>query len=211
MIDAMRRLATGRPLPDTILGACRLESGAVDAFGGEAIIHAFRCAPLRDAELASGLACPTATVLASADEAVFADVHSGRLGRLWRVGQNGVASGEPGVAVAFDTDLHQTRADVFLRAADHPALSGDAGERVRAAGLAILEAATSQSFRARAFVIRAFGDVASGAALFAFQALGAEPVRLPSLTHAVAVWSGDNLRLVCDRPVQRDLRTRLFA
>lgn len=209
-VDALRALAIGRPLPDSILGACRLESGAVDAFGSEAIADAFRGSPLRDIELSTGLMCPSAAVLVTADEAVFADVYSGRVGRLWRIGQED-GGGEPAVAVAFDTDLHQTRADVFLRAADFPALAAGGCDRVREAGLAILDAVRPSSFRARVFAIRAFGNATSGAALFAIHALAAEPVRHPSLTHAVGVWSGAGLRLVQDRAVVRDLRTRLVA
>ena len=76
---------------------------------------------------------------------------------------------------------------------------------------AILDAVRPSSFRARVFAIRAFGNATSGAALFAIHALAAEPVRHPSLTHAVGVWSGAGLRLVQDRAVVRDLRTRLFA
>jgi len=210
-ISALRALAAGRPLADSILGACRLESGCVDAFGSEAVGDAFRRAPIDNVEVGDALSCKTCAVVMTRDAAVFADVYESRLGRLWRIGQGATDLGEPAIAVAFDTDLHQTRADVFLAAADHPALSLDCEQRVREAGLALLDDSAFPNFRARAFVIRAFGDDASGAALFAIHALAEEPVRRPSLTHAVAMWQNGKLRSVRDPVAHRDLLTRIVA
>ena len=88
-IAALRALAAGRPLPDSILGACRLESGNIDAFGSEAIGDAFRRVPLAEVSLAEGAECATAALLLTHDEALFADIYDGRIGRLWRIGQRG--------------------------------------------------------------------------------------------------------------------------
>ena len=206
---ALRALAAGVPLADTILGACRLESGNVDAFGSEAVAAALHRAPLPQAEAATGIDCATAAALMTSEEALFADVYDGRLGRLWRVGQASPGQPEPAVSVAFDTDLHQTRADVFVVAVDHPALSVDALEQVAAAGRELIRNPAFPAFRIRVFAIRAFGDAAAGAALFACHALAGDPIRTPSLALAVACWHDGNVRIVQDQPEERDLRTRI--
>lgn len=187
-----------------VLGACRLESGGVDVFGSEAVIDAFRRAPLA---LDGAVLVDSAqgAALFAGGEAVFADLYGAHIGRLWRVGQAGPGTPEPAVGVAFDPDLAQARAAVLFAASDHPGLAADAAARVAAAGRTIID--DPAQFRARAFVVRAFGDARSGAALFAVHALAAQFVRTASLTMAAACWDGDAVRIVRDaasRPVADD-------
>ena len=191
--DTLRALVHGDG--GAVLGACRLESGGADVFGGEAVGDAFRRARLArdDAEI---VAATAGIALFAAGEAVFADVYGPHIGRLWRVGQVDPGSGEPAVSVAFDPDLAQARAAVLFAASDHPELAGDAVEHVDAAGRAII--ADAGFFRARAFVVRAFGDARRGVALFAVHSLAAGPVRTPGLALAAALWDGDMVRIVRD-------------
>ncbi len=181
-----------------VLGACRLESGGADAFGGEAVGDAFRRAPVAGLDAAAIVASPLHLALFADAEAVFADLYGAHIGRLWRVGQTDPGPPEPTVGVAFDPDLRQARAGVFFAAADHPDLAVDAATRVEAAGHALIAAATT--FRSRVFVVRAMGDAARGAALFAVHTLAAPPVRLPGLTMAAARWDGETVQLVRDSP-----------
>lgn len=180
-----------------VLGACRLESGGVDVFGSEAIIDAFRRAPLPlddavSVENARGVA------LFASGEAVFADLYDGYIGRLWRVGQADPGTLEPAVGVAFDPDLAQARATVLFAASDHPDLAADAAARVEAAGRTIID--DPAQFRARACVVRAFGDATTGAALYAVHGLAAGVVRTPSLAMAAACWNDEGFRIVRDHP-----------
>lgn len=180
-----------------LLGACRLESGGVDAFGSEAVIDAFRRAPLPldDAVLVEG--GQGAAVFASG-EAVFADLYGAHIGRLWRVGQADPGTPEPGISVAFDPDLTQAWIPVLFAASDHPDLAADAAARVEEAGRTIVE--HPALFRARAFVVRAFGDAQSGAALYAVHGLAAGVVRTALLTMAAACWKDGDFRIVRDPP-----------
>lgn len=180
-----------------VLGACRLESGGVDVFGSEAVIDAFRRKPLPldDAVL---IESPNGAALFASGEAVFADLYNGHIGRLWRVGQVNPGTPEPAVGVAFDPDLAQARAAVLFAASDHPDLTADAGARVEAAGRSIID--DPAQFRARAFVVRAFGDATTGAALYAVHGLAAGVVRTASLIMAAACWNDEDFRIVRDHP-----------
>ncbi|QMW21885.1 hypothetical protein [Sandaracinobacteroides saxicola] len=203
--DTLRALAAGTAAP--VLPACRLESGNTDHFGAEAIADAFRRAPLTD--LAVALEAPGHLALFGETQALFADLHGAHIARLWRIGQPDPGAGEPAVSVAFDTDLHQARADLFIAATDHPALDPAALPRLRSLALALL--AGSPGFRTRAFAVRAFGTAGQGAALLALHALAANPVRAPSLTMAALRWDGEDSQTLCDPLIPRDLRIRIVA
>lgn len=198
-LDNLRALAAGAPVAAGVLGACRLESGNVDAFGIEAVGQAFRRAPLAGAE-ASTITAPGHAAIFTETEAIIADLYGDNIARLWRIGEADPGTPEPAVAVAFDTDLHQAPADVFLSAAEHPALDPAALPRIVALGRSLIEdrAPGFATSRARAFAIRAFGDAASGCVLFAIQALAAGPVRTPLLAMAAAHWDGADTRIVRD-------------
>ena len=176
-LATLRALAGGTPVAAGLLGDCRLESSKVDAFGVEAVGDSFRRAPMADAATAIAVEARGAVAIFGATEAIVADVfgdESGRaIGRLWRVGQAAPGMPEPAVGVAFDTDLRQARADVFIDPADHPGLRLAALDRVMALGRGLVDDNTPEFrvFRARAFAVRAFGDGDTGCALFAIHAL----------------------------------------
>ncbi|WP_185965066.1 hypothetical protein [Glacieibacterium frigidum] len=189
-----------------VLGACRLESGGVDAFGSEAVIDAFRRAPL-SLDGATLIESARGAALLTESEAVFADLYGDQIGRLWRVGQADPGTPEPAVAVAFDPDLAQARASVLFAASDHPGLAPDGVPRVEAASRSIID--DPAQFRARAFVVRAFGDAQSGAALYAVHGLAAGVVRTPSLIMAAACWKDEVFRIVRDPPATHVGRVRI--
>lgn len=191
---ALQALLRGDAAP--VLEACRLESGGVDWFGAEAVRDAFRRAPIATADDMEFLDFQTGLALFTEGEALFADLYGDHVGRLWRIGQADPGTPEPAVAVAFDTNLAQARASVLFAASDHPGLAADGAARVAAAGRAIID--DPLQFRARAFVVRAFGDAQSGAALYAVHGLAAGPVRSPSLLMAAACWTGATVRIVRD-------------
>ncbi len=192
----------------SVLPACRLESSGLEAFGAEAIADQFRRAPLKGTDPAFVIEEPGHIALFGDGEALVADLFDAQIGRLWRIGQASPGAAEPAVAVAFDTDLRQARASVFFSAGDHPALAGDGAVRVQAAGLE-LAGDEDANFRTRAFVVRAFGDGTGGCALFAVHALGANPVRTPSLNFAAVRWQGDTRHWVRDAFRPRELHVRI--
>lgn len=199
-LDSLKALVSGKAMPTGILGACRLESGNVDAFGVEAVTNAFRRAPMVDMENCVVVACPGQLALFCKSEAVVADLFGDNIGRLWRIGQNDSGDPEPAVGVAFDPDLRQARADVFVSAAEHPALDPVAIGRIETLGRALIDdpAPEHAAFRARAFAVRAFGDEARGCVLFAIHALATGPIRTPRLTFAAARWDGAANQIVRD-------------
>lgn len=201
ILATLRALAGGASGVAGVLGSCRLESGNVDSFGIEAIGDAFRRAPFADADTAEAVAAPGHLALFGGAEAIVADLVGDHIARLWRIGEADPGTPEPAVGVAFDTDLRQARADVFVAGTDHPALDPAALDRVveLGRGLVHVPAPGLASFRARAFAIRAFGDVHGGCVLFAVHALAAGPVRAPLLSFAAARWNGADARIVHDR------------
>lgn len=199
-LEALRALVRGAPAATGILGDCRLESSGVDAFGIEAVSDNFRRAPMADAQTAMTVEATGTLAIFGVGEAVFADLFGNRIGRLWRVGQADPGTPEPAVAVAFDTDLRQARADVFIDAADHPALNRGGADRATALGRGLVGdmAPEFRAFRARAFTVRAFGNGDAGCALFAIHALSPNPVRTPYLAFAAVRWDGVATQVVRD-------------
>ena len=209
--DTLRALAMGTPMDDSILPACRLESGNVDSFGAEAVGDALRRAPVAALDRAVTIAGPGHCALFTDTEALVADLWDGRIGRLWRIGQRDPWVAEPAVAVAFDPDLRQARADVFVSETDHPALDRGGLDKIASLGRALVHDTRSEyaAYRSRAFVIRAFGDASRGAGLFAIHALAANPVRTPSLTYAAVRWDVAVTQSLRDTIRPRDERVRL--
>lgn len=212
-LDTLRALMCGATVQDGILGACRLESGNVESFGVEAVIGAFRRSPVKDVENCAVVAAPGHLALFNGSEAVVADLFGKNVGRLWRIGQPEPGVPEPAVGVPFDTDLQQIRANVFFSAHEHPALDPAAVGRVAALGRALTEDPDphQNAFRARAFALRAFGDAAQGCALFAIQALAAQPIRTPRLAFAAVRWDKEFTQIVRDPSRARDEHVRIVA
>ena len=212
-LATLRALAGGEAVASGLLGDCRLESGNVDAFGVEAVGDSFRRAPMADAATAMAVEARGALAIFGATEAIVADLFGKTIGRLWRVGQAAPGMPEPAVAVAFDTDLRQARADVFIDPADHPGLDASALDRLMALGRGLIDDSTPEfrTFRARAFVVRAFGGGDTGCALFAIHALAVNPVRTPHLTFAAVHWDGAATRIIRDRVRPRLEHVRIVS
>lgn len=212
-LPTLRMLAAGLPVTAGILGACRLESGNVDAFGIEAVGDAFRRAPVSDAAVADAIEATGHLAIFGRNEAVIADLFGDAIGRLWRVGHGDPGTPEPSVSVAFDTDLRQARADVFVSATDHPALAPEGVARVMAIGRVLVDDRTPEfaAFRTRAFAVRAFGSGTRGCVLFAVHALAPNPARMPSLSFAAARWDGATTQVVRDLVRTRTEHVRIVS
>ena len=198
--ETLRKLIGGDRAA-TVLGACRLESGGVDAFGSEAVLDVFRRAPVGDGAIVASLT----------SVALFPDLYGDHIGRLWRVGQPDPGNTKSAVGVAFDPDLAQARVAVAFAASDHPEPAADAAACLDAAGWTIIEDPACYRARARAFVVRAFSDAHSGAALFAVHGLAAPPVRTPALTMAAARWDGDAVQIVQNAHTPRTVHVRIVG
>ena len=207
-IAAIAAIAMGGT-PEQLLHSCRLEVGGFDAFGVEAISDAFRTDPvsLDGATIAED---PMHFAAVTGDQALFADLYDGNIGRLWRAGRPAPHAPEPFVAVPFDPDLTQARGDIQFASSDHPNLA-DGEARAREAGLAIL-AHDPGAWRSRGFCLRAFGNAGRGAALFAVYRMSGERVRTSGFGYAVAIWDGAELQFAVDAiPAPGDGRVRIAA
>jgi hypothetical protein len=98
--------------------------------------------------------------------------------------------------------LTQARGDVLFAATDHPELATDAVEYVQHAGSRLLQTDNEErdrrAFRARAFVIRAFGDTTGGAALFAVYRLSGNPASQNGFAMAAVRWTTNDVHIVRD-------------
>lgn len=126
-----------------------------------------------------------------ADEAVLiADTYNDRLLRIWHIGAADPCPAEPSIGVAFDTDLFQERRDVAWRPEDHPQLDTGAFEALREIGYGIAHGRAGAEgpahWRTRPFVLRAFSDGPTTAALFAVHRLGSGQERSTGFSFAAA-------------------------
>jgi hypothetical protein len=197
--DELRALLVGQRVPGGLLQTVRLELGGAEHYGEEAVLERGRAAPV-DLTRVEEVHGPAGLALVGDGVAVLADLYGERIGRVWAVGT--LPSGEPeaAVAVAFDADLQQARASVFLDAADHPHAAPDLLDRLSAAGERLVGG--EPGYRARAFLIRAWGNAARGVGLFAVHRLGPGPVRPSGWAYAVVLITAGEQRIVADRPAQ---------
>lgn len=195
VLETITAIGTGRPT-ERLLGNCRLAVGGYDGFGIEAIGDAFRCDPLV-VEQSATTEDERHFALVADGHGLFVDLYDGNVGRLWRVGRPTPHAPEPFIAVAFDPDLRQKRGDLAFDASDHPGLDDGAHDRVREAGLALLDH-DATAWRSRGFCIRAFGSKASGAALFAIYRMSGGVARTNAFGFAIARWHGEQLDLAID-------------
>ena len=195
-------LASGeRPSGGLLPPACT-EAGGGTAYGEEAIVAHFRAAPWAVGQAAAVVEAAGHLAIFDEDAALIADLHPGGVGRMWRLAGDGAVDAEPAIGVPFDPDIRQVRGDVAFRAADHPALAADAAPAVEAAAAALArgwDGVGRAPFRARTFVIRAFGDGMRAAALVAVHRLGGDTVRTIGFTYAAVLIEGDDVRVVRDR------------
>jgi hypothetical protein len=209
--SSLQNLADGTADPHAIWGGCRLEWGGVELFGIEAIADLFQHSPL-PGDSFTQFGGRSFAIMANAELALLGEILDGVIVRLWRTCGTSAVQGEPGIVVAFDTDLLQQRGDVFFAAADHTDLLSDAADFVRDhARAAAQNAASAGFFRPRAFVTRAYGDAAQGAALFTLQGLSAGAVRKPIFARAILIWMNGKHWMVSDALCPHGTVERLLA
>lgn len=209
----LRDVARGiQPKDDGLLGNTRFAWGRTEVVGEEAVVAAFATRPFNlDGELLE-IETPQGAALISRSEALVADLYDGRIGRLWRVGEESAGAAEPRVDVAFDPDLRQERGNLEFRPEDHPDLGVGAATPLLDAGRQLTEQLRSEGkLRVRAFFIRAFGDAGGSAALLAVHALGNETSRTAGFSYAVLGSPGSGLDpwVVREQPEPRDWTPRL--
>lgn len=185
-LDHLRAVGRGEtPADDGLLGNARCAWGRGELLGEESILAAFCARPFGEKD-AVAIETGQGAALVGLEDALIADVHDGRIGRLWRVGKGVSLPHEPAIDVAFDPDMRQLRGDVLFRAEDHPELSSaDAGRVLDAARTHVRELRRGGALRARAFVVRAFSDASATAALLAVHTMGNEASRTAGFAYAI--------------------------
>ncbi len=185
-VDHLRAIARGAAAPDDgLLGNARCGWGKSELIGEESILAAF-CADPFVGDDALAVETDASAAIIGKDDALIADVYDGRIGRLWRVGRGLASPDEPAVHVAFDPDMRQLRGDVHFRAEDHPELDASGAERLLAAARShVDQVRRAGALRARAFVVRAFGDGERGAGLLSVYAMSNASARSVGFSHAV--------------------------
>lgn len=182
-----------------LLHNSRLEGFGGEVFGEEAIRQQFCGNQHELSDGADWLVAERQIAVFDDRGAVFADRMDDRLLRIWRLGPARTPLvPERGVDVAFDADLQQARGDVFARADDHPDLAPGALPQLIEVGIAMLDDAASRPYRARGFLIRAFGQVDDCAGLFAVHALGGGAERTSGFSYAGIRLKGARTTIVRD-------------
>lgn len=205
LVNAARALLAGERTP-LLLHNARAHGWGAEHYGSEAVREQFRADPHTPSDGARSVEVPGHLALFDDRVALVATIGEGGFTRLWRLGPGEPAAAEPRVDVAFDPDLHQTRGDLFWRAQDHPALPTRWHDAVRAAGRALVDAVPAEArapYRARAFLLHAFGGDGAAAALFAVHRLGPDPVRTAGFVHAAALIGTGKSRVVWDLAGER--------
>jgi len=197
-VETLRTLARGERPKAGLLHSCRLDAFGAEVYGEEAIVRTFRRGATAFADAAKVITAPGHIGIFDGETALVADLFDDQVARIWRLGDGVPTVAEPGVSVPFDPDLSQTRGNVLMAPSDHPALAADALPLIIQAGETITRVGVSD-YRARAFLIRAFGTVEAGAALFAVYRLGGDGVLVSGFSMAAAHWAGSMVRLTTDR------------
>jgi hypothetical protein len=211
VLETIRCLATGTRPMGGLLHTARLSALGVEAYGEEAVVESFRAAPLELSNAATIIEAPRHLAIFDGEIALFADVGTGGIARLWWLSAAEPVPDEAGIAVVFNPDLTQARGDVFFAASDHPALAIDAETAVMRAGRALTHDPAEvdrDTFRARAFVTRAFGDASGGAVLFAVYRLTGGPTRQSGFAMAAAHWNAHGMEIVRDKAGEEAIALR---
>jgi hypothetical protein len=207
----LRSLAQGRrPADDGLLGNTRCAWGGAEVLSEEPILAAFAARSFDAAGELAAVETPQSAAIVWADRALVADVYEGRIGRLWRVGDEPAVPPEPAIDVAFDPDMRQERGSVFFRREDHPALDDVAVEPLLATAEDLIEATQAKGkLRVRGFVVRAFGGHDGSVALVSLYSMGNETSRTSSFTYAVVSTGPAGANALSDRPPGREWTPRL--
>lgn len=196
-IADLAALASGRDAAkESLTATCRLEWRGGEAYGEEALLEAFRRAPL---DLAAGTAIETPGALLWSDghSALVVDLYDGRLGRLWRVGPGEAPAREPSISVPFDTDLSQHRRDLLWRPEDHPWLAADRRDAAEALAQRLAEP-TAADHRVRLFVIRACSTPTSVGLLGSIFRMSAAATRTLSFSLVAALATPEGEQIAVD-------------
>jgi len=209
--SSLQAVANGlRPHDDGLIASCRFDWGGGETIGEEAILEAMSARPLLGVADALLIQSPTGAALIGTDDALFADIYDGRIGRLWRVGVASGLGAEPAVDVAFDPDLNQSRGDIMFNAGDHPGLnSAQAATVVKAAHDLLARAHSVPLFRARVFVIRVVAAGPDMAILAAVHRMSGGAVRTGGFGFGVAAICPDKAIWMLDPMPSRPWTTRL--
>ena len=223
-LQTIGEVLAGQPkAAQALLGPCRTWAYGAEAFGGVMACELFARQPAPLSPDTHVVTAETAMAVFDVDaqgreQAVFADLYGGAIGRLWRLGDGVVdAAAEPALFMASDSVMTQVRTDLAFAASDHPNLNaaaipalldltGRVAHADRDGGAPVVEA--------RAFVIRAFSERERAAALFFVeQAAGADVRQRPRfLVGAAFRFSAAGLvhhRIVQDRVAPPPPRFRL--
>ena len=212
-VDHLRALSRGdRPADEGLLGNARCEWRGVEILGEEALLGLFAREPFDPGDEVLFLETAQNAALVGASGAIVADLYGGRIGRLWRLGAGEPGLLEPAVDVAFDPDMSQARCDLLLRSEDHPTIGDSPAGGIAEATRDLLDRLHKEgALRARAFVVRAFGDGRGAAALLAIYALSNETSRRSRFFYAVVTTrpAGEQTFAVLDDPLVRPWSPRL--
>ncbi len=208
-LDTLRTLAGGQRPLGGLLHTCRFDGLGHETYGEEAIVARMGLEPFTLDNDALIFEDAAHIAVLTGERAFFADLYDGNIARLWLLGPDGFGGEESEVSVVFDPDLSQARGDVFFAASDHPALTADAADRVLAAGRKIVAAADGP--RTRAFAIRAFGDAAGGAALFAVYQLRPDGGDTAGFVNIIVFWGAEETHIVRDYGGEATLAARAWT
>ena len=196
-LEALKAVATGeRQSPGTVSATIRLEWQGGEAYGEEAVLEAFRRAPL-DLAVGSAISVLGALLWTDGQTALVADLYDKRLGRMWRIGPGPAPARELGVSVPFDVDLMQDRRDVLWRYDDHPWLAPEHSDAIETFARDIA-APSAHDHRIRVFILRAFSSEDHFGMLASVFRLSSEPTRSASFRMVAALVSPEGERLVAD-------------
>jgi hypothetical protein len=159
----------------------------------EYILSAFAAAPFEIGDNTFAVETPGHAALIGEEDAIIADVYNGRIGRLWRIGGLDQSTDERRLHVAFDVDMAQARPQSLLfRQDDHPELPLDETAELLTDCEAFIDGRRrSGNLRARGFVVRAFGDQTTRAALLSLFTLSDKHERSASFDFAVVARTAD--------------------
>lgn len=183
---------------EALLHNCRFAAFGQEHYGEEAALAALRRDPREASDGARWIESAHGLALFDDDLAVIADVYDGHIGRAWRLGPGAVEVGEPAIAVPFDPDMKQARGLTSARREDHPELADGLWPAVLGAGDALVTDAETNSYRARAFLVRAFGAGVSAASLWALTRWSNDRQRVISTAMVAGFLSGERISWVHD-------------
>lgn len=190
--SVLKALAAGRrPEGGEILPSCRMEAHGATFYSEEAIVEAFRSAPLLLGAAAVTVATDRHAAIFDGNSAIIADVYGTSIARIWRLGAGELGPPEPSLGVPFDPDLMQARGDLALRLEDHPQLSAAGAMGLEQAGRALARDWSPDEgpapYRVRSFLVRAFSARSSTVGLFAVYRMSGGRVRASGYAYAAAL------------------------